>query len=117
MEVMLSHGDVMVFLHLGYPGLALPSGLPNVEGAVSLRFGYNLHPPIFDLALSDDALSGTLSFKGVPYPCTIPWGAVNAIRLDGVDHYVYWPREHAPTATVTEAPAPIPARPKFTLVP
>ena len=35
--------------------------------------------PIPDLRVDDEGIFGTLSFKGIPFSCFVPWGAVFAL--------------------------------------
>jgi stringent starvation protein B len=46
---------------------------------ITLQFGFNMPIPIPDLYLGDTGISGTLSFKGTPFECFVPWEAVFAL--------------------------------------
>ena len=75
-----------------------------------LRFGYNLSPAIVDLAVDDDAISGTLTFAGQPFRCILPWTAVYAAMVEGEQRGTVWP-EDVPEDVLTgggEAPAAAP---------
>ena len=63
-----------------------------------LRFGYQLTPTILDLDIGAEALSGTLSFGGVPHRCVLPWGAVYAVVSEGDQRGMVWPDDVPPEA-------------------
>lgn len=48
--------------------------------------------PIPDLRVDEEGIFGTLSFKGVPFSCFVPWGAVFALVGDDAKGMV-WSRE------------------------
>jgi stringent starvation protein B len=78
LEKLLRDGPVLVHLDPRRPGVEVP---PQHRGEprLVLRFGYGLTPPILDLNLEEQCLSGTLTFRGVPHRCVIPWPAVFAV--------------------------------------
>lgn len=48
--------------------------------------------PIPDLRVDDEGVFGTLSFKGQPFTCSVPWNAVFALVGDDAKGMV-WPSE------------------------
>src|SRR5262249_25587328 len=74
-EKLLRDGPVLVHLDPRRPGVDVPLQHRG-EPRLVLRFGYGLSPPIADLAIEDAGLSGTLTFRGTPYRCIVPWNAV-----------------------------------------
>ena len=78
MDKLLRDGPVLVHLDPRRPGVDVPLSHRS-EPRLVLRFGYGLTPPIVDLAVEELALSGTLTFRGVPHRCLVPWSAVFAI--------------------------------------
>jgi stringent starvation protein B len=78
MGKLLQDGPVLVHLDPRSEEVRVPSAHRG-EPRLVLRFGYNLSPPILDLALEDKGLVGTLTFRGVPFRCEIPWSAVFAL--------------------------------------
>jgi stringent starvation protein B len=81
MERLLDEGPVLVHLDPRRPGVKVPEAHA-VGPRLVLRFGHNLSPPIPDLAVGEDALEGTLTFRGVPYRCHVPWSAIFALVSD-----------------------------------
>ena len=78
MDKLLRDGPVLVHLDPRKPGVEVPTQHRG-EPRLVLRFGYGLSPPIADLAVEDAGLSGTLTFRGTPHRCVVPWTAVFAI--------------------------------------
>jgi stringent starvation protein B len=78
MEKLLRDGPVLVHLDPRRAGVDVPAQHRG-EPRLVLRFGHGLSPPIFDLAVEEQTLSGTLAFRGVPHRCVVPWSAVFAI--------------------------------------
>src|SRR4051812_24351767 len=66
MESLLERGPVLVHLAARRSGAAVPPRFGAARSVV-LRFGFTLPPPIRDLAIDDDAISGTLTFAGQPF--------------------------------------------------
>jgi len=46
---------------------------------VVLQVGLDMPVPIPDLRVDEEGVFGTLSFKGVPFTCFVPWRAVFAL--------------------------------------
>src|SRR5215470_18759710 len=78
MEKLLRDGPVLVHLDPRRPGVDVPAQHRG-EPRLVLRFGFGLTPPIADLAVEEHALSGTLTFRGVPHRCIVPWTSVFAV--------------------------------------
>src|SRR5215470_18931584 len=78
MEKLLRDGPVLVHLHPRRPGVDVPAQHRG-EPRLVLRLSYGLTPPIADLAVEEHALSGTLTFRGVPHRCIVPWTSVFAV--------------------------------------
>jgi len=72
-----------VFMHLN-PRLAnvdIPFKL-RFQDQVVLQVGHNMSVPIPDLLVDEIGVCCTLSFKGTPYTCTIPWYSIFALVGD-----------------------------------
>ena len=78
MEKLLRDGPVLVHLDPRRPGVDVPAHHRG-EARLVLRFGHGLTPPIVDMVIEEQQLAGTLTFRGVPHRCLIPWSAVFAI--------------------------------------
>ncbi|MDB4976398.1 MAG: Stringent starvation protein [Myxococcaceae bacterium] len=57
-----------------------------------LQVGLDMPVPIPDLRVDEEGIFGTLSFKGVPFSCFVPWGAVFALVGEDAKGMV-WSRE------------------------
>lgn len=76
-----------VFIHFnGTKTKWIPFDLQSKEHVV-FQFGLDLPIHIPDIRATDYSLSGTLSFKGKPFLCEIPWNAVYAIICKDSDGY------------------------------
>ncbi len=49
---------------------------------LTLNYGWNLPTKIPDMKWDAEALTATLSFGGVPFPCRVPWKSVIAMQGD-----------------------------------
>ena len=78
MTKLMEDGPVLVHLDPRADDVAVPAHHRG-EARLVLRFGYNLQPPILDLGVDEDGLTGTLTFRGVPFRCSIPWDAIFAL--------------------------------------
>jgi stringent starvation protein B len=113
MDKLLRDGPVLVHLDPRQPGVEVPAQHRS-EPRLILRFGYGLTPPIVDLTIEEDTLSGTLTFRGVPHRCVIPWTAVFAVvGEDG--RGLVWGEDVPPEVAAEYARAPRP--PSTTPVP
>lgn len=79
MQTLLLRGSV--FMHINpkkCPGVKVPSRLINQDQIV-LQVGLDMPVPIPDLLVDETGVRGTLSFKGVPFLCVIPWDSIFAL--------------------------------------
>ena len=107
---MLEDGPVLVAVDASQPGVVVPASLMGAPNLV-LRYGYSLVPTIPDLFLTTEALMGTLSFQGTPYHCTLPWGAIFSMSVEGCNHAAVWPREEGVEIEI-EVEDPPPPKPR-----
>lgn len=91
-DALLARGPILVHADARRPGVAVPARFVG-ETKLVLRFGYGLNPPIPDLTVDDDGISGTLVFGGVPFGCILPWSAIFALILDGEARGMVWPED------------------------
>lgn len=75
---LLLRGSVFVHLDPRRPGVLVPARLRNQAQAV-LQIGLDMPVPIPDLRVDEEGIFGTLSFKGIPFSCFVPWAAVFAL--------------------------------------
>ena len=97
-EALLNESAVMVTLDATRPGVVVPPYLA-AQTDLTLRFGSavaQLIPPIFDLDVGPETLSGTLSFNGAPFFVAVPWQAIYAAQGKVA---AYWPAS-APAGSV-----------------
>lgn len=74
------HGHI--FLHLTPATYSVRATIPPTlmnKDQIVFQVGYDLAIPIPDMVVDESGFYGTLSFKGVPYTCTVPWQCVFAI--------------------------------------
>ncbi len=91
MDKLLGDGPVLVHLDPRRDGVRVPDSFAGQPQLV-LRFGFGLAPPIPDLTVDEDGLSGTLTFRGTPFGCVVPWRAVFAlVSEDG--RGLVWPED------------------------
>ena len=89
---LLSRGPVLVHIDARVKTVSVPLHLKK-DPKLVLRFGYGLKPAIHDLAVDEDALSGTLTFGGVPHHCILPWPAVYAVVSEADQRGMVWPED------------------------
>lgn len=87
-DAMLKDGPVLLHLDARRPGVTVPSSLAQ-DPALVLRVGHNLTPAIPDLTLDDDGVKATLTFRGVPHACVVPWSALFAVTNEAGQGLVY----------------------------
>lgn len=104
-DALLGRGPILVHIDARRPGVAVPARFAG-EAKLVLRFGYGLNPPIPDLTVDDDGISGTLVFGGVPFGCVLPWSAVFALILDGEARGMVWPEDAPDEPEVVPDPEP-----------
>ena len=71
-------GSVFIHLDPRKLGVLVPARLRS-QAQVVLQVGLDMPVPIPDLRLDEEGVFGTLSFKGVPFSCFVPWGSVFAL--------------------------------------
>lgn len=83
----IGHGPLCVQFDATREGVIVPGHLRDTIDLV-LRIGLDLRPPISDLKVDEDGISGTFSFDecGLTF-CFVPWAAVfaaSSLVSDGV---------------------------------
>jgi stringent starvation protein B len=99
-ERLIGDGPVLVHLDPRRDNVSVPVRLAGGPRLV-LRFGYDLKPPIHDLEIGEDGLSGTLTFGGIPHHCILPWDAVFAVVAEDTGKGMVW-AEDVPAEVVAE---------------
>lgn len=89
---LLAQGPVLIHIDARMPGVSVPLQLSR-DPRLVLRFGYNLTPEITDLEVDDKAISGTLTFSGVPHHCILPWPVVYAVVSEEDKRGMVWPED------------------------
>jgi stringent starvation protein B len=74
----LLRGSVFIHLDPRRSGVLVPARLRS-QPQVVLQVGLDMPVPIPDLRIDQEGVFGTLSFKGVPFACFVPWAAVFAL--------------------------------------
>lgn len=97
---LLDEGAILLHVDARCAGVSVPEKFLT-DCQLVLRFGYNLSPAIPDLEITDDGVSGTLRFGGVPHRCVLPWRAVYAVRSEANRRGLVWP-DDVPDAVVKE---------------
>ena len=87
-RALLLRGSVFVHLDPRQPGVLVPARL-RLQPQVVLQVGLDMPVPIPDLRIDEEGVYGTLSFKGVPFTCFVPWGAVFALVGDDAKGMVW----------------------------
>jgi stringent starvation protein B len=77
-RALLLRGSVFIHLDPRRSGVQVPPRLRS-QAQVVLQVGLDMPVPIPDLRIDQEGVFGTLSFKGVPFACFVPWGAVFAL--------------------------------------
>jgi stringent starvation protein B len=95
-EELLGTGPILVHVDARHPLVEVPEQFRN-DPKLVLRFGYGLTPSIVDLSVDDRALSGTLTFGGVPYRCILTWPAVYAVVSEVDQKGMVWPDDVPPS--------------------
>ena len=108
---LLGDGPILVHLDARRPGVSVPAGLAS-DPRLVLRFGHGLTPAIADLDIGDEALSGTLSFGGVPHRCILPWPSVYAVVSETDQRGMVWPDDVPPEAMSAPDDTPAPSEPE-----
>jgi stringent starvation protein B len=90
-RALLLRGSVFIHLDPRKPSVLVPARL-RLQPQVVLQVGLDMPVPIPDLRVDDEGVYGTLSFKGVPFTCYVPWTAVFALVGEDAKGMV-WPSE------------------------
>ena len=87
-RALLLRGSVFVHLDPRRAGVLVPTRL-RLQAQVVLQVGLDMPVPIPDLRVDDEGVYGTLSFKGVPFTCFVPWSSVFALVGDDAKGMVW----------------------------
>jgi stringent starvation protein B len=87
-RALILRGSVFVHLDPRKPGVVVPARLRS-QPQVVLQIGLDMPVPIPDLKIEEQGVYGTLSFKGVPFTCSVPWDAVFALVGDDAKGMVW----------------------------
>lgn len=93
-RALLLKGSVFVHLDPRVQGVVVPEWLRDQPQLV-LQVGLDMPVPIPDLRVDGNGVFGTLSFKGSPFTCAVPWDAVYALVGDDGRGMV-WPESMPP---------------------
>ncbi|MCC6751413.1 MAG: hypothetical protein IT371_27425 [Deltaproteobacteria bacterium] len=88
---------ILVVVNPVVTGVKLPEPLMQAREPVGIHVGWRMAIPVPDLEVTDDGISGTLSFNRSPFPCAFPWASI--IQLSVGDEHLLWispPVEPAP---------------------
>ncbi len=77
-SLLLENDSVFVHIAGTHPSVVVPAHLHGKDQVV-LQLGFNMPVPINDLEYNDEGVAATLSFKGKPGYCFVPWDAVFAL--------------------------------------
>lgn len=99
-EELIGKGPILVHIDARADEVQVPESF-SADPRLVLRFGYDLSPPIADLEITDEALSGTLTFGGVPFTCVLPWSAVYAVVSESDQKGMVWP-DDVPSAALDQ---------------
>jgi len=90
-RALLLRGSVFIHLDPRTDQVVVPERLRR-QPQVVLQVGLDMPVPIPDLRVDDAGVYGTLSFKGVPFTCFVPWEGVFALVGEDAKGMV-WPAE------------------------
>jgi stringent starvation protein B len=90
-RALLLRGSVFIHLDPRKSTVLVPARL-RLQPQVVLQVGLDMPVPIPDLRVDDEGVYGTLSFKGVPFTCYVPWTSVFALVGEDAKGMV-WPTE------------------------
>ena len=108
LEGLLARGPVLVHVDARRADVSVPPRF-RADPSLVLRFGYSLSPAIVDLAVDENALSGTLTFGGQPFRCVLPWSAVYAAMVEGEQRGTVWPEDVPEDVLTGGGETPVPA--------
>jgi stringent starvation protein B len=95
---LLDQGMVMMHLDARRAGVEVPSYLGH-EAHLRLNLSYRFL--LNDLLIDDWGVGATLSFRGQPFPCRIPWGALFALTRSGTVEGWLWQEDLPPELAAT----------------
>ena len=90
---LLDRGMVMLHLDARREGVAVPTYLAHEE---HLRLNLSYRFLLEDLVIDDWGVSASLSFRGQPFGCRVPWSALFALTRSGTDEGWLWPSDLPP---------------------
>jgi stringent starvation protein B len=90
-RALLLRGSVFIHLDPRLDQVVVPERL-RLQPQVVLQVGLDMPVPIPDLRVDDAGIYGTLSFKGAPFTCFVPWDSVFALVGEDAKGMV-WPTE------------------------
>lgn len=90
-QKLLEDGPVLIHLDARRPEVSVPAA-HRQDAKLVLRVGHGLSPAIPDLDVSEAGVRATLSFRGTPHTCQIPWAAVYAVVAEDGRGLV-WPED------------------------
>jgi stringent starvation protein B len=93
--LLISQRSVFIHVNPRESSVIVPSRLKLQDQCV-LQVGLDMPVPIPDLAYDRSGVSGTLSFKGVPFKINVPWSAVFALVGEDAKGMV-WEQEMPPS--------------------
>jgi stringent starvation protein B len=91
-QQLLEQGPILVHIDARADGVEVPEQFRH-QARLVLRFGYRLSPPIVDLDVGEEAIRGTLTFGGQPFPCAVPWSALYAVIAESDGQGTVWPED------------------------
>jgi stringent starvation protein B len=77
-RALLLRGNTFVHFDPRKDNIRIPIRL-RLQAQVVIQIGLDMPVPIPDLRVDDEGIYGTLSFKGDPFTCFIPWSAIFAV--------------------------------------
>lgn len=89
---LLESGPVLVYINASHSGADVPPKYAKDEELI-LRFGFSLTPAIVDMDITYEALSGTLTFGGVPRRCRLEWKSIFAVVAESQKDGRVWPED------------------------
>ena len=93
-DKLLEDGAVLLHVDSRRDGVRVPEA-HRADPKLVLRVGHRLTPRIPDLVIDGDGVRATLTFRGVPFACVIPWPAVYAIVAED-SRGLIWPEDVPP---------------------
>src|SRR5258706_5870831 len=90
---LLDRGMVMMHLDARRDGVSVPSYLAR-EAHLRLNLSYRFL--LDDLVIDEAGVQATLSFRGEPHHCKVPWSALFAVTRSSTDEGWLWPNDLPP---------------------